>query len=76
MPPLLPDPSCAKCHGKPELLQRADDTEDVILARSAHRLVVSSPCSCTLLVPWRPSPPNGACSCIHVSCRRLQDEGV
>ncbi len=34
MPPLLPKPSdCDKCHGKPRLEQRADDTEAVVKDR-------------------------------------------
>ena len=34
MPPLLPKPSdCDKCHGKPKLVIRSDDTEEVVKAR-------------------------------------------
>lgn len=34
MPPLLPKPSdCDKCHGKPNLVQRDDDKEDVVVER-------------------------------------------
>jgi adenylate kinase family enzyme len=34
MPPLLPKPSdCDKCHGKPRLEQRVDDTEAVVRDR-------------------------------------------
>ena len=34
MPPLLPKPSdCDKCHGKPNLIIRSDDTEDVVKER-------------------------------------------
>jgi adenylate kinase len=34
MPPLLPKPSdCDKCHGKPNLVQRDDDKEAVVVER-------------------------------------------
>lgn len=34
MPPLLPKPSdCDKCHGKPVLVQRDDDKEEVVTER-------------------------------------------
>lgn len=34
MPPLLPKPSdCDKCHGKPRLIIRDDDKEEVVRAR-------------------------------------------
>ena len=36
MPPLLPKPSdCDRCHGKPKLVTRDDDKEDVVKARMA-----------------------------------------
>ena len=34
MPPLLPKPGdCDKCHGKPNLVIRSDDTESVVKER-------------------------------------------
>jgi adenylate kinase len=34
MPPLLPKPSdCDKCHGKPNLITRDDDTAEVVKER-------------------------------------------
>ncbi|PFH32214.1 adenylate kinase [Besnoitia besnoiti] len=35
MPPLLPPADCTQCHGKPELIKRDDDTEEIVKNRLA-----------------------------------------
>jgi adenylate kinase len=50
MPPLLPKPSdCDKCHGKPRLEQRADDTEAVV----KDRLVIYNRDTSPLIAHYR-----------------------